>query len=98
MIAPIAERAYARPELLAETAWLAEHLSDPRVRVVDIARRELIGIGARSTSRRTRAEWRMRARSTGTRVESNADSPAPMNPVASPMAFACWPITPLRAR
>jgi thiosulfate/3-mercaptopyruvate sulfurtransferase len=26
---------YARPELLAETEWLAEHLSDPAIRVVD---------------------------------------------------------------
>ena len=26
---------YARPELLVETEWLAEHLSDPGVRVVD---------------------------------------------------------------
>jgi thiosulfate/3-mercaptopyruvate sulfurtransferase len=26
---------YARPELLAETGWLAEHLDDPGVRVVD---------------------------------------------------------------
>lgn len=26
---------YARPELLAETDWLAEHLDDPMVRVVD---------------------------------------------------------------
>ncbi len=26
---------YARAELLAETAWLAEHLSDPSIRVVD---------------------------------------------------------------
>lgn len=32
---PVAERGYARPELLAETDWLAEHLSDPAVRVVD---------------------------------------------------------------
>jgi thiosulfate/3-mercaptopyruvate sulfurtransferase len=32
---PIAERAYARPELLAETVWLAEHLGDPRIRIVD---------------------------------------------------------------
>jgi thiosulfate/3-mercaptopyruvate sulfurtransferase len=32
---PISERGYTRPELLAETAWLAERLADPRVRVVD---------------------------------------------------------------
>ena len=35
MSAPITERGYARPELLAETSWLGEHLSDPQVRVVD---------------------------------------------------------------
>ncbi|MBI3977234.1 MAG: sulfurtransferase [Chloroflexi bacterium] len=27
---------YARPELLAETAWLAEHLDDPNLRLVDL--------------------------------------------------------------
>lgn len=26
---------YAHPELLAETSWLAEHLGDPRVRIID---------------------------------------------------------------
>ncbi len=32
---PIRERGYPHPELLAETDWLADHLSDPTVRVVD---------------------------------------------------------------
>jgi thiosulfate/3-mercaptopyruvate sulfurtransferase len=27
---------YARPELLAETAWLAQHLTDPGIRIVDM--------------------------------------------------------------
>lgn len=31
---------YARPELLAEPEWLAEHLDDPEVRVIDCARLE----------------------------------------------------------
>ncbi len=31
----ISERGYPHPELLAETDWLADHLSDPGVRVVD---------------------------------------------------------------
>jgi thiosulfate/3-mercaptopyruvate sulfurtransferase len=35
MNTPVAERGYARPELLADTAWLAEHLGNPRVRPVD---------------------------------------------------------------
>jgi thiosulfate/3-mercaptopyruvate sulfurtransferase len=35
MLTPISERAYARPELLVETGWLAEHLADSSVRVVD---------------------------------------------------------------
>ncbi len=35
MLLPISERAYARPELLAETGWLSDRLADPRVRVVD---------------------------------------------------------------
>jgi rhodanese-related sulfurtransferase len=30
-----AERGYARPELLADTEWLADRLHDPRVRIVD---------------------------------------------------------------
>ncbi len=35
MVTPISERGYGRPELVAETAWLAGHLTDLRVRVVD---------------------------------------------------------------
>ena len=32
---PIRDRGYANPELLAETDWLADHISDPKLRVVD---------------------------------------------------------------
>jgi thiosulfate/3-mercaptopyruvate sulfurtransferase len=32
---PVSERGYARPELLADTEWLADRLGDPRIRVVD---------------------------------------------------------------
>ena len=32
---PVSERGYPHPELLAETDWLADRLSDPAVRVVD---------------------------------------------------------------
>ena len=35
MSVPISERAYARPDLLADTGWLADHLVDPRIRIVD---------------------------------------------------------------
>src|SRR5690606_26124739 len=35
MVTPIAERGYARPELLAETTWLAGRLLDPNVCIVD---------------------------------------------------------------
>lgn len=35
MATPVSARAYARPELLAETHWLADRLDDRRVRVVD---------------------------------------------------------------
>ncbi len=35
MVTPISERGYARPELLAETGWVADRLDDPRIRVVD---------------------------------------------------------------
>lgn len=31
----MAEQGYARPDLLVETEWLAEHFDDPHVRVVD---------------------------------------------------------------
>lgn len=31
----ISQRAYARPELLADTAWLAERLLDQRIRIID---------------------------------------------------------------
>jgi thiosulfate/3-mercaptopyruvate sulfurtransferase len=32
---PIAERGYARPDVLASTAWVAGHLDDPKVRLVE---------------------------------------------------------------
>jgi thiosulfate/3-mercaptopyruvate sulfurtransferase len=32
---PIAERGYARPEVLVSTAWVAEHLEDPAVRLLE---------------------------------------------------------------
>lgn len=32
---PVSERGYMHPELLTETDWLAGHLTDPNVRVVD---------------------------------------------------------------
>lgn len=31
-------RPYARPDLLVETTWLAEHLDDPDIRIVDVRR------------------------------------------------------------
>jgi thiosulfate/3-mercaptopyruvate sulfurtransferase len=31
-----AQAAYARPELLVDTAWLSQHLTDPGVRIVDL--------------------------------------------------------------
>jgi thiosulfate/3-mercaptopyruvate sulfurtransferase len=34
-VIPVHQRGYTNPQLLAETDWLAEHLSDPSVRVVD---------------------------------------------------------------
>src|SRR5690348_8696113 len=35
MVTPVSERGYARPELLADTEWLAGQLDNPRLRVVD---------------------------------------------------------------
>ena len=32
---PVGNRGYAHPELLAETDWLADHLTDPKLRVID---------------------------------------------------------------
>ena len=32
---PVRDRGYAHPELLAETDWLADRLSDPKLRVID---------------------------------------------------------------
>jgi thiosulfate/3-mercaptopyruvate sulfurtransferase len=34
-VTPVKERGYAHPEKLAETDWLAEHLQDPAVRIID---------------------------------------------------------------
>jgi thiosulfate/3-mercaptopyruvate sulfurtransferase len=35
VVAPVNERGYARPELLAETHWLAGNLENPRLRIID---------------------------------------------------------------
>ena len=32
---PVRDRGYANPELLAETDWLADRLTDPKLRVID---------------------------------------------------------------
>ena len=32
---PVRDRGYAHPELLAETDWLSDHLTDPNLRVID---------------------------------------------------------------
>jgi len=32
---PVRDRGYAHPELIAETDWLAGHLNDPKLRVID---------------------------------------------------------------
>jgi len=44
-IIPAHQRGYAQPELLAETDWLAEHLSDPNVRIVDARPPDQYGVG-----------------------------------------------------
>ncbi len=45
VVAPISEREYARPELLAETGWLAGRMADPRIRVVDARSAKEYGAG-----------------------------------------------------
>ena len=63
---PIAERGYANPDLLADTGWLAAHLDDADLRLIDTLRpsstRRAI-YQARSTWQRTAAS---RARPTAT--------------------------------
>ncbi len=34
-ILPVAQRGYSRPELITETSWLAEHISDNDIRIID---------------------------------------------------------------
>lgn len=34
-LASIAERGYARPDVLVDTQWVADHLSDPNVRIIE---------------------------------------------------------------
>jgi thiosulfate/3-mercaptopyruvate sulfurtransferase len=45
MAASISEREYARPDLLAETAWLAERVGDPCIRVVDARSEKEFALG-----------------------------------------------------
>ena len=42
---PVSERGYANPGLLAETDWLAEHLNDPALRLIDTRSKELYEAG-----------------------------------------------------
>ena len=34
-VQPISERGYAHPEVLVSTEWVAAHLNDPKVRIVE---------------------------------------------------------------
>ena len=34
-IIPVEQRGYAHPELIAETSWLATHISDDNIRIID---------------------------------------------------------------
>jgi thiosulfate/3-mercaptopyruvate sulfurtransferase len=34
-VIPVSRRGYAHPELLTETEWVAEHLKNPKVRIID---------------------------------------------------------------
>ena len=34
-VTPIEERGYAHPEVLVSTDWVAQHLEDPKVRLVE---------------------------------------------------------------
>src|SRR5881394_2400657 len=34
-VTPIEQRGYARPEVLVSTDWVAQHLNDPKVRLVE---------------------------------------------------------------
>lgn len=42
---PVHQRGYTNPQLLAETDWLAEHLDDPNVRIVDARPPQQYGAG-----------------------------------------------------
>jgi thiosulfate/3-mercaptopyruvate sulfurtransferase len=42
---PVTERGYAHPELLAESAWLAERLGQPQLRIIDTRSQELYAQG-----------------------------------------------------
>jgi thiosulfate/3-mercaptopyruvate sulfurtransferase len=34
-VTPIESRGYAHPEMLVSTEWVAQHLNDPKVRLVE---------------------------------------------------------------
>lgn len=42
---PVDERGYARPELLADTDWLAQRLGDPSLRIIDTRNAQLYEAG-----------------------------------------------------
>src|SRR3954452_21018755 len=43
--APVSQRGYANPGLLAETSWLADHLNDALLRLIDTRSAELYAAG-----------------------------------------------------
>jgi len=44
-VIPVDQRGYTNPQLLAETDWLAEHLDNPNVRIVDARPLQQYGVG-----------------------------------------------------
>lgn len=44
-VPPVAERGYANPQLLADTDWLAEHLKDANLRLIDTRSADLYSAG-----------------------------------------------------
>ncbi len=44
-VTPVSERGYANPNLLVESDWLADHLNDPDLRLVDTRSAELYAAG-----------------------------------------------------
>lgn len=79
--------AYAHPEYLAETDWLAQHLSDPEVRIIEVS-----GMLSRSLSNQAKAECFDKEHIPGAQFLDVANPKGPLSDQEARLPWT-WPTT-----